>query len=81
MTKHKKRDFAAEIKDLLKEYPELIGGGLPKEVVDAAMKGMSLKEAYEQYMQNDLRGHAPVTGTVGYGTAMEEDDFLRGFNS
>ena len=76
-----KRDFLRETRELLRKYPELLGGCLPREVVDAAMEGMSLVEAYEQYIRRNLRRKAPVTGTTGHGTVEQEDDFLRGFNS
>lgn len=81
MKNNAKRDFIAETRELLKKYPELLGGSLPREVVDKAMEGMSLIEAYEQYISRSLRRKAPVTGTAGHGGAMPEDDFLRGFNS
>lgn len=81
--KESKRDYLAETRDLLKRYPELVGGKLPREVVDAVLEGMSLTEAYENYLTRNLRAVAPVTGIAG-GAAVNirgEDDFLRGFNS
>ena len=79
--KKNERDYAAETKELLAKYPELLGGRLPEEVVAAAMEGMSLTEAYETFLARSLRKRAPVTGATGHGKAVEEDDFLRGFNS
>ena len=81
MKKQQQRDFQTEIRALLQKYPELRGKSLPQEVVDAAMEGMPLVEAYEQYRSAHLRRRSPVTGTAGYGAAEWEDDFLRGFNS
>lgn len=76
-----KRDFLEETRALLKKYPELLGKSLPEEVVNAAMEGMSLVEAYEEYVSKNLRRKAPVTGATGHGGVEQEDDFLRGFNS
>ena len=43
----RERDFTAEIRELIKQYPEILGKSLPDEVVDAAMGGMDLTEAME----------------------------------
>ena len=66
MSKKNQRDFIAEIGTLLKKFPELLGKGLPQEVVDAAKDGMSLVEAYEQYMSTSERTHPSPepSGTV-----------------
>ena len=45
-----KRDFKAEVADLLTVHPELRGKNLPESVVnDTVVKGMSLTSAYEKY--------------------------------
>lgn len=76
------RDFLAETQELLALYPEILGSSLPREVVEMAMEGMSLLEAYEHYIREKNRARAPVTGTAGGEAVNEkgEDAFLRGFN-
>ena len=81
--KKTQRDYGTEIAALLEEYPELVGGTLPREVVEAALNGDSLADAYRAYMSRTLRSNAPVRGVSG-GAAVQhrsEDDFLRGFNA
>ena len=45
------RDFKPEVAELVELYQELSGKTLPKEVVDAALKGKSLVAAYTQYVR------------------------------
>ena len=49
------RDFQPEVADLLETYPELRGKTLPKEVVDAALKGQTLIVAYTKYIQQKTK--------------------------
>ena len=49
------RDFRPEVAELLREYPELQGKTLPKEVVDAALAGQSLTVAYTKYVQQQTK--------------------------
>lgn len=49
------RDFSPEVADLLEAYPELRGKTLPKEVVDAALKGQTLTVAYTKYLQKQTK--------------------------
>lgn len=49
------RDFAPEVADLLEAYPELRGKTLPKEVVDATLKGQNLTVAYTKYIQRQTK--------------------------
>ena len=49
--KRPERDFKPEVNELLKVYPEMSGKTLPKEVIDAALGGMSLVAAYAQYLR------------------------------
>ena len=49
------RDFRPEVAELLRDYPELRGQTLPKEVVDAAMSGQSLTVAYTRYVQQQTK--------------------------
>lgn len=44
-----KRDFVPEVAELLEVYPELRGKKLPKEVVEAAIKGQRVITAYTKY--------------------------------
>ena len=54
-TKAGQRDFQPEVADLLETYPELRGKTLPKEVVDAALKGQTLIVAYTKYIQQKTK--------------------------
>ena len=83
------RDFEAEVSELMEIAPELEGGTLPEEVINAAAAGKSLKEAYSKFRadeeeikrQNEAaREKAPVGGVSGSGGIVERevDDFLRG---
>ena len=54
-TKSGERDFRPEVAQLLKDYPELHGKTLPKEVVDAALSGQSLVVAYTRYAQKQMK--------------------------
>ena len=54
-TKAGQRDFAPEVAVLLETYPELRGKTLPKEVVDATLKGQSLVAAYTKYLQRQTK--------------------------
>ena len=49
------RDFAPEVAELLETYPELRGKTLPKEVVDATLKGQNLTVAYTKYVQRQTK--------------------------
>ena len=49
------RDFQPEVADLLETYPELRGKTLPKEVVDATLKGQTLIVAYTKYIQQKTK--------------------------
>ena len=49
------RDFQPEVADLLESYPELRGKTLPKEVVDATLKGQTLLVAYTKYVQQKTK--------------------------
>ena len=47
------RDFAAEVQDTLKRFPETKGKQLPDEVIKAAVdKGVSIADAYAKYKEN-----------------------------
>jgi len=83
------RNFDMEVSELMEYAPELEGGSLPEEVIDAAASGKSLKDAYAQFRageeeikrQNEAaREKAPVGGVSGGGGIVERevDDFLRG---
>lgn len=82
-TEKEKRDYGTEIASLLERYPELVGTTLPRAVVEAALNGESLADAYGAYLSRTLRSHAPVRGVSGSAAVQQrgEDDFLRGFNS
>ena len=54
-TKSGTRDFKPEVAELLKDFPELHGKTLPKEVVDDALSGKPLTIAYRQYIQKQLK--------------------------
>lgn len=54
-TKAGQRDFSPEVADLLETYPELRGKTLPKEVVDATLKGQTLIVAYTKYIQQKTK--------------------------
>ena len=54
-TKAGQRDFQPEVADLLETYPELRGKTLPKEVVDATLKGQTLIVAYTKYLQQKTK--------------------------
>jgi hypothetical protein len=49
------RDFSPEVADLLEAYPELRGKTLPKEVVEATLKGQTLTVAYTKYLQKQTK--------------------------
>jgi tetrahydromethanopterin S-methyltransferase subunit G len=88
-----KRDFHAELDELLKLYPDaLASGGLPEEVRRAAAGGRNVTLAYMDYrlrqteaenraLRQNIKnaGMAPVRGNGG--AASGGDDFLRGFDS
>jgi hypothetical protein len=88
-----KRDFHAELGELLKLYPDAIAsGGLPEEVRKAAANGRNVTLAYMDYrlrqteaenraLKQNVRnaGMAPVRGNGGINAG--GDDFLRGFDS
>lgn len=54
-TKSGERDFQPEVADLLETYPELRGKTLPKEVVDATLKGQTLIVAYTKYINKQKK--------------------------
>ena len=54
-TKAGQRDFQPEVADLLETYPELRGKTLPKEVVDATLRGQTLVVAYTKYLQQKTK--------------------------
>ncbi len=83
------RDFAGEVAELAREFPEAgRDGRLPEEVVTAAVReGKSVVEAYREYalahadQPRDNAARAPVRGVSG-GWPVEDqgrDAFLSGF--
>ncbi len=88
-----KRDFRAELEELLAAYPDALrAGALPEEVKRAALGGKSVLLAYAEHrlrqaeeenrlLRQNMRnlGAAPVRGSGG--AAPAADEFVRGFDS
>lgn len=90
------RNFAGEVADLLREFPEVRGSGpLPDEVVmEAARNGTTLLEAYRAHAmavrggehasgRNERQWRAPVRGVSGTGAVEDRgrDPFMSGFDA
>lgn len=80
------RAFDEEIRELLTARPELRGEELPREVVDACIRGKRVAEAYNDYARQQKHPRpaaAPVRGVTRGGSvqATPEDPFLKGLRT
>lgn len=93
----KKQEDENQVKDFLEAYPNVKPTDIPQEVWDKAQQGVPLKYAYMEHEHKQLsdrvkiletnlnnKKKAPISNGVGdFGTdePIQEDDFLKGFNS
>lgn len=81
------RAFEQEVHELLAARPELRGEELPKEVVDACIRGKTVTEAYNDYAREQKTksrpAAAPIRGVTRGGSVQTgpEDAFLRGLQT